>query len=145
MKKLICPYCHQEARLVTGESIYPNTPSLHYKHFYLCEPCNAYVGCHGNTTQPMGRLANAHLRALKSQAHAAFDPIWRHGVLTRAQAYKWLSEQLCIPSRNTHIGLFNSELCRRTIEVSNIYRGNVPVSEESINWISKLRDQLSRA
>ena len=145
MKKVICPYCHQEAVLVTGETIYPGRVAFRNKYYYLCSPCQAYVGCHGDTKQAMGRLANAHLRALKSEAHAAFDPIWRQGPLTRAQAYKWLSEQLCIPSSKTHIGLFNSDLCRRTIEVSNIYRGNVPVSEESINWIAELRNKLANA
>lgn len=76
---VICSYCNKPAELVTGKEIYPHRPDLYPKKFWRCRPCTAYVGCHkpnagyGDGTRPLGRLANAELRAAKSAAHAAFS------------------------------------------------------------------------
>lgn len=58
----LCPYCNQDSKLVTGAKIYPHLPHLHARWFYQCAPCAAYVGCHPDSTLPLGRLANAELR-----------------------------------------------------------------------------------
>ena len=120
----ICPYCDRKSELVTGNAIYPHRPDLFGKFFYRCEPCGAYVGCHPGTQNPLGRLANAELRAAKQKAHAAFDPMWRGNDRSagkrRAAAYAWLSEQLGIAPQNTHIGMFDVDLCKRTVELCAI-------------------------
>lgn len=64
------------------------------KQFYLCAPCDAYVGCHQGTTNAPGRLANTELRAAKMAAHAAFDPLWQSGAKKRGAAYAWLATAL---------------------------------------------------
>ena len=64
---------------------------------------------------PLGRLANSELRKLKNKAHCVFDPLWLNGGMTRTAAYTWLAEQLGIPFRDCHIGLFDEDLCRMTI------------------------------
>lgn len=46
MSELTCPYCGKPAQLVGGDVIYPHREDLHEKKFWLCTPCNAYVGCH---------------------------------------------------------------------------------------------------
>lgn len=70
MRKVECPYCLKLADLVTGERIYPHRADLHSLQFYLCSDCNAYVGCHKRSNgAPLGRLANAELRAAKNKAH----------------------------------------------------------------------------
>lgn len=114
----ICPYCQRASLLVTGRAIYPRArnPELTGKHFYQCQPCDAYVGCHQGTTQPLGSLANAALREARKAAHAAFDPLWKSTRMTRKDAYKWLSEQLGIHRTDTHIGLFDEETCRRVVQ-----------------------------
>ena len=115
---MICPYCNQPASLVDGVTIYPHRPDLYEKKFYLCPPCDAYVGCHGGTAEPLGRLANAELRAAKIEAHAAFDTRWRGvGRCTRSEAYKWLAGRLGIPWKDCHIGMFDVEQCRRVVEI----------------------------
>lgn len=121
-----CPYCAREAELVGGLKIYPHRPDLSEKQFYLCEPCNAYVGCHPNTTRPLGRLADAKLRRAKMAAHAAFDPIWKSGKLHRASAYKWLATQLCIPRKECHIGMFDVGLCTLVVKVCHETYGVLP-------------------
>lgn len=68
----------------------------------------------------MGRLANAELRALKHQAHEAFDPLWTEGHLSRKDAYEVLSVAFDLPPEQTHIGMFDEEMCRKVIQLSNI-------------------------
>lgn len=102
-----CPYCEGQVHLVTGAIIYPHRPDLYNRMFYLCEPCNAYVGCHQKTGKPFGRLANKELRAAKQLAHKTFDPIWKDAHLSRSEAYAWLAEQMQISPKNCHIGMFD--------------------------------------
>jgi hypothetical protein len=112
----ICPYCNKPATLVGGDSIYPHRPDLHDKKFWACTPCQAYVGCHKGTTEALGRLADAQLRAAKMSAHAAFDPLWREGSMSRKDAYAWLSQALGVPPDDCHIGMFDVDMCKRVVE-----------------------------
>jgi len=126
---LKCPYCEITAKLVTGKSVYPHLPELYGKYFYMCESCEAWVGCHPGTKTPLGRLANAKLRRLKSAAHAAFDPLWRAKMrrdkctkaYARGAGYAWLAGKLGIEAADCHIGMFNESLCRKVIIVCEPY------------------------
>ncbi len=117
--KVFCQYCKKEATLVTGKVVYPHRLDLYDKSF-LCSPCKAYVGCHRDG-RPLGILANSALRKLKSQAHAAFDPLWREGKMTRREAYSWLSEKLGTHPDDTHIGMFGEKMCKKVVEVCRSY------------------------
>jgi len=119
MSKVTCPYCNEPAKLITGDKLYPHRRDLYHKFFYQCAPCKAYVGCHPDSTKPLGRLATAELRKAKQEAHVAFDSIWRHGDLPRWEAYKWLAKELNIPADTCHIGQFDTSQCRRVIEICN--------------------------
>ena len=112
-----CDYCKQPAKLANGAVIYPHRPDLSSKWFYQCTPCCAYVGCHpnGNGKTPLGRLANAELRRAKQAAHAAFDPIWRNGGMSRKGAYKWLGDALGLTTKQTHIGMFDVSQCHAVV------------------------------
>jgi hypothetical protein len=112
----VCPYCGKLSQLVGGDRIYPHRKDLYSKKFYLCDPCNAYVGCHQGTQKPLGRLANKELRNAKMQAHRAFDPIWKSGQLSRSQAYAWLADRLGIPGDECHIGMFDVETCLEVVK-----------------------------
>ena len=114
-----CPYCGDRAKHVKGDVIYPHRKDLSHKNFYLCENGHerAYVGCHGTSLLPLGRLADSKLREDKSAAHAAFDPLWRGGAMKRGQAYKWLAEQLGINQKDCHIGMFDRITCRKVIRI----------------------------
>ena len=116
-----CPYCLSQSKLTTGEYIYPHRRDLSHLFFYLCEPCDAYVGCHGTSKSALGRLANAELRKAKSSAHKAFDPIWKLGHLTRSGAYDYLSYALNIESKHCHIGSFSVEQCNAVVLASSKY------------------------
>jgi hypothetical protein len=130
-KPPICPYCSQNSERTTGSVMYPHRPDLAGKVIYRCVPCDAWVGCHTGTDNPLGRLANAELRAAKQAAHAAFDPLWkakrdRQGIKqksARGAGYRWLADQLGVPYEHCHIGMFDVEQCRRVIELCAPYRG----------------------
>jgi hypothetical protein len=115
-----CPYCLKPAKLVGGNVIYPHRHDLFDKKFYLCSPCNAYVGCHPGTDKPLGRLADKELREAKSAAHRVFDPLWKSKKMKRSHAYGLLAGKLGISKAKCHIGMFDVETCKRVVaELSN--------------------------
>lgn len=118
MKEVICPYCGKRAEFVDSAEVYHGRS---YGMIYLCRPCDAYVGCHGNGKgdSPKGRLANAELRRWKIAAHNAFDPLWRFGPFRgrRNIAYAWLAEQMGLPKEKTHIGMFDVAECQQVIQI----------------------------
>lgn len=112
----VCPYCGGATRLVDSAVIYGRS----YGQAWVCErypECDAYVGCHKGTDKPLGRLANAALRQAKQQAHAAFDPLWQSGAMTRAAAYEWLAAQVGVDVEDCHIGFFDLAQCARVVMV----------------------------
>lgn len=121
MKPLLCIYCGQTTERVGGDIIYPHRPDLYKLSFYRCVPCGAYVGCHKDTTTPMGDVATRELRNIRQKTHAAFDQIHANGFKTRKESYAWLSDQLDMTSSDCHIGKFTIEQCRDAIEVVDQY------------------------
>lgn len=120
MKKVqapICPYCGKTSVLVGGLIIYPHRQDLAGKRFFNCAPCQAYVGCHQDTGEPFGRLADAELRKAKMAAHAAFDPLWRSKRMSRNTAYQRLSVAMGISQEETHIGMFDLERCKQVVKL----------------------------
>lgn len=117
MKHVMCDYCGKRAELVDGSVVYPNHIDLREKLFWYCAPCRAWVGVHKGTARPLGRLADYVLRKAKIRAHAAFDPLFNRGEISRQSAYKWLSESLGISSDLCHIGMFDLETCSKVVEV----------------------------
>lgn len=107
-----CPYCEQPSKAVLGRALYPHRSDLRSRVFFVCTPCDARVGTHRNGT-PLGRLANAELRAAKQSAHALFDSLWKDGHTTRHQAYGWLSRRMGLLPEQTHIGMFDVAQCRQ--------------------------------
>lgn len=113
-----CNYCHQPASLRKGEQI-PGDIGIFMprKYYWICFGCNAWVGCHHETNEPYGTLANAKLRLLRRQLHWLFDPIWENRSLSRKQAYVWLASRLSIPAHKCHIGQFDETTCSLAINL----------------------------
>ena len=137
--KPICPYCGNESKLVTGLDIYPKRPHLANFPYYQCSPCDAYVGCHKGTTEPLGRLADKELRRWKAIVHSGFDKIWRgfdgskndelqfddpiEAIKTfprmgRSRAYQYLAETMMIDRKDCHIGMFDLHQCKTAYTIS---------------------------
>jgi hypothetical protein len=119
---VLCDYCGGHTELVDDAKVYACS---YGGKVYLCRPCNAWVGTHQGGATPKGRLANATLRKLKIEAHAAFDPLWRAAMKLRGwkknearnRAYDWLSKSMDIPRSECHIGMFNEQRCSEAIQI----------------------------
>lgn len=117
---MICPYCGAKAELKDATYIYHTKKAQNWGKVWVCKnypECDSYVGCHEQTTIPKGRLANPRLRCLKSEAHKQFDPLWKSGLMSRTDAYKWLSSMLNIPLDECHIGMFDVKQCQKVIHL----------------------------
>ena len=100
--KVVCPYCGSQAVLKDAFSVYRR---LGLGHVYQCPTasCDAYVGVHAGTSKPKGSLANARLRKLRKEAHAAFDPIWRESrTIERSEVYEAAANVLGL--KEFHVG-----------------------------------------
>ena len=109
----ICPYCKSETRVTSQLEIYNR--SYNDRKVICCKnypECDSYVGTHSDGTT-LGRLADKSLRGGKSEAHKYFDIIWTSKLLTRTEAYEWMSKELEIPFEYTHIGMFGLKTCRK--------------------------------
>lgn len=62
------------------------------------------------TAEPGSALAQARV-----QAHAAFDPKWQSGKMTRSEAYAWLANKLNIPKEDCHMINFDFATCERVV------------------------------
>lgn len=106
-----CPYCEGLTAYVDSKRVYGKS----YGMIYLCWPCKAWVGVHKGTDIALGRLADHELREAKKEAHKYFNMIYEQGHLKRGEAYDWLCGTLQIPREETHIGMFDLELCRQAV------------------------------
>lgn len=113
-----CPYCGANGVLKKATEIYGN--NAFEKYVYVCKNypiCNSYVGVHMGTLKPKGIMANGDLRNKRIKAHKLFDAIWKNNIMTRKEAYRWLSYELCLGFEQAHIANFSNYMCDKTIEV----------------------------
>ena len=114
--EVTCNYCGNSAVRATGKDVYPHRKDLWTKIFFVCEPCDARVGCHPNTEEPLGNLANVELRQWRMQAHSFFDNIWKKKQLSRGKAYAWLRSKTGLDHHACHIGSMSIDQCKVVIK-----------------------------
>ena len=105
-----CPYCQKDAEWTSNEVIYGRRYGKSWM-CYWCKDCDSYVGCHQNTRQALGMMANKELRQLRMKCHALFDPLWKEGSMSRKSAYHFLKKGTGIK----HIGGANEKDCQKII------------------------------
>jgi hypothetical protein len=97
MMTIYCVGCGKnvEARLTSGEEIYPHRPDLFRLPFWKCDGCGNYVGCHHKAshfrTRPLGNIPTYELRELRKKIHSIIDPLWRGKKLSRGKLYARIS------------------------------------------------------
>ena len=112
-----CPYCGAIADLRPASEIYHDESRTDM--LYVCRNyprCKAYVGTYAGTDVPLGPLANGELRHLRIRAHRIFDQIWKQGIMTRDNAYRWLADSFGLRKQDAHIGHMGEYGCRQLIE-----------------------------
>jgi hypothetical protein len=107
--------CGRPAKLVAGVALYGPTARVGAS-YWVCKPCGAAVGCHPGTTTPLGTLATPALRAWRREVHAALDPLWKGGSMSRGQAYAWLADLMGIPPASCHVGMMDQAWCERALQ-----------------------------
>ena len=133
-----CPYCNRDAVMVKGQDIYKNVAHSDNQNFWMCWPCDAYVGCHVYNqefglkgTEPLGTLANKRLRSARMKVHLMFDPLWEMAGWGRTAAYRWLATRLGISFADCHIGNFNLKTCVKAIKALAGLRKILNLEEDS--------------
>lgn len=129
MKKttIYCPYCGAKATCHPAKYVYGDAAKTE-NMLFVCDrypKCDAYVGVHKHNKQPMGTLANGDLRNKRIQAHKAFDRLWKSGLMTKWQAYKWMQGKLALPEQDAHIAKFSEYMCDRLISTCNQVYDNI--------------------
>jgi len=124
-----CPYCGSGVRLGSHVEIYKK--SFGWEPTWICKrfpDCDAFVGTHKGTNDPLGRLANGKLRLAKRLAHRAFDAIWKNGLKKRGSCYAWLAERMEIDIIDCHIGMFDPLQCYQVVSI--IHNQGIPYYTE---------------
>jgi len=113
-----CNHCGKEAVWVENKEVYGRNYGKSYM-IWLCRDCNAYVGCHNNTKEPMGKiLAKADLRKARKEAHASIDPLWQSRKYKRRTVYLRLKEAF---GYEVHIGATTTpKECEEIIETAKL-------------------------
>lgn len=120
-KQIHCSYCGAKATLRPSSAVYGDAAKTD-GYLYVCDrypKCDSYVGAHKKTKLPMGTLANGDLRNKRIQAHKAFDWMWKSGLMTKWQAYKWMQGKLDLSDEQAHIAMFSEYMCDRLIAECN--------------------------
>ena len=115
-KTIRCPYCGattvlRDASFVYGKNSYGG-------QIYVCShypKCDAYVGVHEGTKIPKGTLADKELRKKRIQAHRIFDQLWKQGIFSRQNAYRWAAAKFGLSDSQAHIGQFGNYMCDQLI------------------------------
>lgn len=115
--------CCQSPRvaLVENSEIYGGRSYGQWPYAYLCRDCGARVGLHPMTDIPLGTMADQALREARNASKQPFEMLWRHGAMSRKQAYRWLAEKMGITAEQCHFGLFNIEQCHKARDLCERY------------------------
>jgi hypothetical protein len=110
-----CPYCGKQAEWCENKEVYGKNFGRSYM-IYLCRKCDAYVGCHNNTIEPLGTMADKELRDWRQKAHALFDPLWQPDREKRKELYKEIAKSF---GQVVHIAEADIEMCKNIIDWVN--------------------------
>ena len=92
---MYCPYCGGRTELRSADGIYHDNRDG--TMLYVCKNyprCDTYVRVRPGTMEPIGTLANGRLRALRTEAHRYFNQLYERGIMSKREAYEWLSQMI---------------------------------------------------
>lgn len=127
----LCGECARVSSLVYGRDVYLRG-KLAKQPFWACV-CGARVGCHPDSTRPLGTPASPRLRSLRNDLHAVIDPLWRDQApvhhraraesdayrlrqLARQRVYAFMAEALQINPRDCHVAMFDIARCETAMQ-----------------------------
>ena len=123
----VCPYCGAKTVLRPAVEIYRNSYNTEGKFLYVCSnypEWNAYSRANKIETKngkivyiPVSTIANAPLRALRSEVHYYISLCVKFKIMrTDQDAYDWLRDRMNLTDAQRHIGRFYEANCHMAIE-----------------------------
>ncbi len=139
-RRIQCVYCGSALEFVPDSSAFYN--GRNYGPLWVCRPCRAWVGCHPNTTTPLGNVADAETRRWRSFVHSMFDPLWKRKMeldgckkkTARTAAYTWLAKEMRLPVEDCHISLFNKDQCTEAARIVSASYTPEAVARASVHY-----------
>ena len=102
-----CPYCHKShIKLMTQIEFWKK--DFDGGKLYVCQNCEARVGCHKGTDMPMGPLSDEECRQLRMEIHKIIDSKWS----TKEQRQKVYEELAIKYGKPFHIGWLDKNRAR---------------------------------
>ncbi|WP_404317482.1 zinc-finger-containing protein [Klebsiella oxytoca] len=117
---VVCPYCNNSALLAKGSQIH--FKSYYFKdnkYYWICQACEAWVGCHKNSGRPMGIPAKSDLRKMRKKVHLKYEYYLNKEKMSRNEAYLWFCRKLNCNICECHIGYFDEAMCIRALGIFN--------------------------
>lgn len=112
-----CDCCGEPVVQLTSNSAIYGREYGEWPYVYLCLLCGATVGTHPHSVYPLGLMADAETRSMRTALHAVIDPSWKSGLVGRGELYRMLGELMGLPpGRRFHVGELTKEECRRANE-----------------------------
>lgn len=103
MKKVICPKCGKEA----------NKAQTKYGIRNHC--CDVWSWGH----HPM---VDRKTHKARRKAHENFDVLWKSGLLSRTDAYKWLAKALKISQEKCHMKQMDYETAKKVVTICRNFK-----------------------
>ena len=88
---------------------------------YVCTNypvCDAYVRVKPGTREPVGTMADGKLRSLRHSPNHYFDKIYKSGLMTKEEVYRWLAYIIAAPMSEAYIGKLGEYYCNLVIDES---------------------------
>lgn len=67
-------------------------------------------------------MANGYIGRLRATLHETLDPLWRSGIATRDEIYKWLATELSISFEFCHISQLSEPQLLIALKLAEKYR-----------------------
>lgn len=113
---MICPNCKKEVEWIPNEKVYGKRYGRSFMCYY-CFDCDYYVGCHNNTREPLGTMADRETRQMRNECHKLFDRLWKENHFTRKQSYEWIQRKMGKTKNEAHIGMFSKKECIKLLKL----------------------------
>jgi len=104
-----------------------------YGRFWACPSypgCRGRHGAHQATGLPLGTPTNKTGIKARRLAHAAFDPLWQSGGMSRRDAYRWLTLAMGA-AQQIHIASLSIEDCERVVKLCLRYKFDPKPQEQN--------------
>ena len=96
--KIICPKCNSIAK------------NVQTKYGLRSHCCNLW-------SWKGAPLVDRETHITRMTAHKHFDVLWKSGILTRSEAYEWLSRSLNIPKEECHMKIMQYNMAKKVIRL----------------------------